>query len=829
MTDRSLRRIAPYLLFLAGLFGIVLLLPRFLGVQPHGLSITRAEAQAMADREAKKSGIPIERSWRVLTWEPSPYLDMEFAGKPDLRRRAESDPVVGPRLGGFRVHYFRIGLEKFPSFGRVLIGRTGQLLGVRRYGRPEQAGANPTADSLRGKADAFVHSQRFPGAPAVQFEAVRPTILRARTDHIFRYKVPSNFPAGRVAFYVFVYFVGDELAGWEAIEEYKDGSPFRDNTGEGLIGTFIRFGLLFGLLLLLLIIFLKKYHAGEAGVETGAFLFGISLTISLIIDYCIGPHTSINAGFGGVDAQTTAIAATAFKFLFYDIPSAVVIFLAWSVGESYARERWGDKLASFDAILRRDPFNATVGRSLLRGLLLAPAVVTCALIPPFLLMLTGRLHPTLGTQSEFTLSALGGPFSVILFAIQDGAMTSICAFLFILAFFSRKRMLWLGILLAAVLGASGQAVEVPAGPLLSQLLAGFGGAAAGIAVFLFFDLLTSATAIFSASLLIGLLPILTAVTGRAVVEPAIALFAPLGLLLSYGLAAVATRREVVYQYDDLAPHVKRIVERERVKAEIDAANRIQSALLPASDPELSGASVSSHYRAASEIGGDYFDFLPLPTGEIGIAFGDVAGHGLTSGIVMAMAKSALLVQVDHDPSPRHVMAVLNDIVRRTAPKRMLMTFFFGVLDPVTQKLQFSSAGHLDPYVYRADTSTLEALSSWGFPLGVKRREAFREHSVQFSPGDRLILYSDGLIEALDDDGEPFGFNRFEQVLEKSGPNDAEEIKNAILGAVKKFTRNRPPLDDQTLVVISFNQERKIVVFDKGDFANVDVLLAGKPN
>ena len=267
-----------------------------------------------------------------------------------------------------------------------------------------------------------------------------------------------------------------------------------------------------------------------------------------------------------------------------------------------------------------------------------------------------------------------------------------------------------------------------------------------------------------------------------------------------------TNREVVYTYEDLAPHVKRIIERERVKAEIDAANRIQAALLPLESPQLTGASVASHYRAATEIGGDYFDFLTLRGGEMGIAFGDVSGHGLTSGIVMAMAKAALLVQVGVDPSPRAVMNVLNDIVIRTAPKRIMMTFFFGVLDSATQRLRFSSAGHLDPYVYRAASGRLEALSSWGFPLGVRRRDPFREHEATFEPGDRLILYSDGLIEALDDDGNPFGFDRFEQVLRDCGPKSAEEIKKTLLQSIRKFTRNRPPEDDQTLVVVSFEEE-----------------------
>src|SRR5438552_16197191 len=116
---------------------------------------------------------------------------------------------------------------------------------------------------------------------------------------------------------------------------------------------------------------------------------------------------------------------------------------------------------------------------------------------------------------------------------------------------------------------------------------------------------------------------------------------------------------------------------------------------------------------------------------------------------------------------------------KVAPKRMMMTFFFGLLDPQSQQLRFSSAGHLDPYVFRANPRRLEPLSSRGFPLGVRRRDAFREHEVEFASGDRLILYSDGLIEAVDDDGEPFGFDRFERTLLEYGHQSADEIKKTL--------------------------------------------------
>ncbi|HYU25524.1 MAG TPA: PP2C family protein-serine/threonine phosphatase, partial [Thermoanaerobaculia bacterium] len=518
----------------------------------------------------------------------------------------------------------------------------------------------------------------------------------------------------------------------------------------------------------------------------------------------MGPSLVEGTGLGSLDAQQTAIVVAAFKFVVLDLPLALVVFFGWSVGESYARERWGERLASFDAILRRDALNATVGRSLLRGALTAPAVAAASFLLGLIPLMMKSAHPNLG-GAEYALF-FGNPLLLDIFSLTDAIIFPTVAVLFVLALAHRRRVMWIGIPVAIVLGTIGNAAAPPVDPVLQCALFGWGGIAACIAVFLAYDLLSAAVALGGASIIVGAAPLLSVARGHMLTQLSIASVTPLVLIVGFAVAALMTRREVVYSYEDLAPHVKRIVERERVKAEIDAANRIQAALLPLESPQLTGASVASHYRAATEIGGDYFDFLTLRSGEMGIAFGDVSGHGLTSGIVMAMAKAALLVQVDVEPSPRAVMNVLNDIVIRTAPKRIMMTFFFGVLDSATQQLRFSSAGHLDPYVYRADGGRLEALSSWGFPLGVRRRDPFREHTVCFEPGDRLILYSDGLIEALDDDGNPFGFDRFEQVLRDCGPKSAEEIKKTLLQSIRKFTRNRPPEDDQTLVVVSFEEE-----------------------
>ncbi|MDX1584378.1 MAG: PP2C family protein-serine/threonine phosphatase, partial [Thermoanaerobaculia bacterium] len=473
-------------------------------------------------------------------------------------------------------------------------------------------------------------------------------------------------------------------------------------------------------------------------------------------------------------------------------------------GESYARERWGHRLASFDAILRRDVFNATVGKSLLAGVVLAPVVASADLVPAALAVLGGIAHPSPGFGTMAIVGTTGGALTFLTLDLIFSLLVGVVAIMFLLALFRRISSKWPGIVLACASGVLIGLNVLPIEPQIAKVVLGIGSVLVGCLVFFAFDLLASIAALSLGWMLVGMLPFMTVASGSALTVPAVALGLPFGVAILIGVPGFLTGREISYHYQDLAPHVRRIIERERVKAEIDAANRIQAALLPDGEPDIPGVSVASHYRAATEIGGDYFDFLSMDEGRVGIAFGDVAGHGLTSGIVMAMAKSALLVQLEHDSTPRTVMERMNDVVIRTGPKRMMMTFFFGLLDPVDRRLRFSSAGHLDPYVYRGGSGRLEELSAWGYPLGIRRRKPFPEMEVEFDPGDRLVLYSDGLIEAINDDGEPFGFKRFEKALLAAARGSSDEIRMNLLDAVRKFTRNRPPEDDQTLVVISFD-------------------------
>ena len=433
--------------------------------QPHGLTVTRGRVREVADAEARRWGIEVDKAFVVTTMDDSPLLDKEFRDKPGPRRKADADPALAPRLFGFRVTYWRNGVDKYPPFGDIAVSRTGEVLAVRRQARAEEPGASPKAEDLRPAADAFVASRSFAGAPNPVFEDARPNVQRNRTDHTFRYKVASAVPTGDVVCYLYVNFIGRQARpATQLIEEYRDGRRFAYDTGLG--ATFLQVR--------------RDLHAplrpprdlpeevprgrGRASGRAPSS----SPCRARPVRHGDRPHRAVVRQRDGPRrhgrrarrrsrSPASSSSSTTSR-------SRVLVFLAWSVGESFARERWGERLASFDAILRRDPVNATVGGSLLSGLLASPAVAAAALLVPALpLSRAPSGRGSASGQSE-ALNAVAGPFVVVLSATLDALLFSCVGLLFLLAFFHRKRLLPLGVLLTAGFGVLMGIVPPPVGP-----------------------------------------------------------------------------------------------------------------------------------------------------------------------------------------------------------------------------------------------------------------------------------------------------------------------------------------------------------------------------
>jgi serine phosphatase RsbU (regulator of sigma subunit)/predicted ester cyclase len=200
------------------------------------------------------------------------------------------------------------------------------------------------------------------------------------------------------------------------------------------------------------------------------------------------------------------------------------------------------------------------------------------------------------------------------------------------------------------------------------------------------------------------------------------------------------------------------IERERVEQELRVARRIQHASLPETVPAPAGWEISPLYRPAREVGGDFFDFLELEDGRLGLVVGDATGKGVPAALVMSTTCGMLrAVARGPDQSPGEVLRRVNEALVARMPANMFVTCFYGVLEPSDGNFAYANAGHDLPYVRRAGEA--EELVARGMPLGLMPGMGYEENEIVLGAGDGALFYSDGLVEAHDPEGEMFGFPR----------------------------------------------------------------------
>jgi hypothetical protein len=245
--------------------------------------------------------------------------------------------------------------------------------------------------------------------------------------------------------------------------------------------------------------------------------------------------------------------------------------------------------------------------------------------------------------------------------------------------------------------------------------------------------------------------------------------------------------------------IMELVDRVRVRDELEVARQLQQELLPQESPDLDGYHFAHSYRTANEVGGDYYDFPKLPDGRIALLMGDASGHGIAAGLLMAIANATLKTALDVDPEPRQVAALLNSALYRTGDRRAFMTLFYGLLEPETGRMDFVCAGHPFPLLRRANGEVIE-LGHGNLPLGLRPRLELETDSVRIDEGDLLALFTDGLPEAVDGpDGESFGFHRMRRLM--GDPGSAKRVHDRILTVFDQHTTREPLHDDLTLVVV----------------------------
>jgi phosphoserine phosphatase RsbU/P len=242
-----------------------------------------------------------------------------------------------------------------------------------------------------------------------------------------------------------------------------------------------------------------------------------------------------------------------------------------------------------------------------------------------------------------------------------------------------------------------------------------------------------------------------------------------------------------------------LVDRVLVRDELEVARQLQRDLLPSTAPDLPGYRIAHSYRTANEIGGDYYDFLPLPDGRFVLVIGDASGHGMAAGLLMAIANAALKLAIEVDPSPERVAALLNRVLCRTGDRRAFMSLFYGLLTPATGQLEYVCAGHPFPLLRRA-SGEVEELGRGGLPLGIREVVELARAQVTLAPHDLLVLYSDGLPEAVNAAGEAFGFERLRTLIRADA--EPQAIHDRFLRALTTHIAGEPLTDDVSIVVVA---------------------------
>lgn len=244
---------------------------------------------------------------------------------------------------------------------------------------------------------------------------------------------------------------------------------------------------------------------------------------------------------------------------------------------------------------------------------------------------------------------------------------------------------------------------------------------------------------------------------------------------------------------------------QRLDADLRLASEAQALLLPKVTPTISGFEIAGANQPALRVGGDYFDYLALDAQRVGVAIADASGKGAAGALVMAMCRSVMRSQMLQHTAPAQALTEFNRQVSPDLREDTFVTVLYGILDGPKRTFRFARAGH-DPLLWvHADTGAVDVLAPKGVAIGLDREgkldNARAEQEIAVATGDLLVLYTDGLTEAVGPAGEEFGRDRLIALLQAKRGATALEISAAVFGGVKQFTQDAPLADDQTLVVI----------------------------
>jgi sigma-B regulation protein RsbU (phosphoserine phosphatase) len=244
-----------------------------------------------------------------------------------------------------------------------------------------------------------------------------------------------------------------------------------------------------------------------------------------------------------------------------------------------------------------------------------------------------------------------------------------------------------------------------------------------------------------------------------------------------------------------------IVEKERIEKELEIAGTIQRRLLPKQLPPLPGYEIEAVARPSKNVGGDYYDLIKLSDGKYAFVIADVSGKGVPAALLVSTLHASLHAYIDSIVNLAQLVRRLNVVVHGDTEAERFITLFMAILDPNDGSLTYVNAGHNFPFLLRTQQSSIQPLISTGLPLGMFDSVEFQQETVKLGPSEYLVLYTDGVTEAMNKSLDEYGENRLRQMMISSGDKSASGFLEGIVSDVEKFVAGEPQSDDLTMLVL----------------------------
>jgi PAS domain S-box-containing protein len=244
----------------------------------------------------------------------------------------------------------------------------------------------------------------------------------------------------------------------------------------------------------------------------------------------------------------------------------------------------------------------------------------------------------------------------------------------------------------------------------------------------------------------------------------------------------------------------------RSNVELSIAAEIQQSFLPEVIPQVAGFDVAAQSVMAKEVGGDFFDVMPfevmaLEKGTLGVLIADVSGKGVPAALFMALSRIVVRVNALWHRDPAKTIEYSNNVIAQDSRSGMFVTLFYGILSEENRTLTYVNAGHDSPLVCRARDGSIERLLPTGIILGARENQKYGARTTDVGPGDVVVLYTDGVTDAIDSAVDMFGEERLQDIVRENAHLSSREILTKILAGVEEFSRGEPQFDDITLLVI----------------------------